>query len=242
VQLGCGKNGDPYAERVSSPTFQRARSAEAKHAREQDILAAARALAQSDGVRAVTLTEVASRIGMHKSALLRYFETREQILLLLSAEEWPAWSEAVRARLDALPAGAQETALAAAFAETLTARPLFCDLLAHVPLSLERNVSVESVRRYKRGTGREVDAISAVLRRRWPALDEVAAVDVVATATSLAGAFWQMATPSPTVGELYRTDPDLAHAVVDVGPRLIRILTALLHGAGARATGRSMDA
>ena len=28
-------------------------------------------------------------------------------------------------------------------------RPLFCDLIAHTPLNLERNVSPEAVRRYK---------------------------------------------------------------------------------------------
>jgi tetracycline repressor-like protein len=60
-------------------------------------------------------------------------------------------------------------------------------------------------------------------------------VDVIATATSLAGALWQMATPGPEVMELYRGDPRLAHAVVEVGPRLIRVLTALL--AGLRVTG-----
>jgi hypothetical protein len=39
-----------------------------------------------------------------------------------------------------------------------------------------------------------------------------------------------MATPGPEVQALYLSDPRLAHAVVDVGPRLTRILTALLVG------------
>jgi len=215
---------------VAAPSFERARSADAKRVRERDILDAARRLAVERTVRSVTLTDVAALVGLHKSALLRYFETREQILLLLAAEEWPGWSAAVRERLERLPVGAPEDAVAAALAETLVERPLFCDLLAHVPLGLERNVSVETVRRYKRGTGAEVDRIAAALLRVLPGLGSTAAVDAVAAATSLAGAFWQMATPPPTVGELYRTDPELTHAVVDVGPRLRRILTALLRG------------
>ncbi len=53
---------------------------------------------------------------------------------------------------------------------------------------------------------------------------------MIATATSLAGGLWQMATPGPDVQALYRADPRLAHAVIDVGPRLTRILTAVLIG------------
>jgi len=119
--------------------------------------------------------------------------------------------------------------VAEAFAESLVARPMFCDLLAQAPLNLERNVSLASVRDFKLVTLAEVDAISLELARLL-ALDEQRSVDVIATATSLAGALWQMATPGAEVRELYRGDPRLAHAVVEVGPRLTRVLTALLRG------------
>jgi len=210
---------------------RRARSSDAKRARERDILDAARALAASEGVRAVTLTRVAADIGMHKSALLRYFETREQILLLLAAEQWRAWTDEVIAALAVRRVGAASDAIAGDLVAGLVARPLFCDLLAHVPLSLERNVSLDSVRTYKIGTGARVNEISAQLRRVRPKLTAVRAADLIATATSLAGAFWQMATPGPEVAELYRTDPQLAHATVDVAPRLRRILFDLVDAA-----------
>ena len=35
------------------------------------------------------------------------------------------------------------------FARSFADRPLFCDLIAHTPLNLERNVSPGAVRRYK---------------------------------------------------------------------------------------------
>ena len=207
--------------------FERARSAEAKLERERAILAAARTLAVERGVREITLTDIAAAIGMHKSALLRYFETREQIYLRLTAAEWRDWGPAVRARL----ANAQTPAeIAAAFASTLVARPLFCDLLAHTPLNLERNVSLESVREFKLVTHDEVDRIITELRRILPALSVEAALDVVATATSLAGAQWQMANPGEEVAALYRSDPRLGHAIVEVEPRLVRVLTAQLQG------------
>ena len=64
-------------------------------------------------------------------------------------------------------------------------------------------------------------------------LTEQQCVDVITTATSLAGALWQMATPGPEVGELYRSDPRSRARVVEVGPRLTRVLTALLAGISA---------
>jgi AcrR family transcriptional regulator len=211
------------------PEVQRARSAEAKQQREQAILAAATRLGAEQGIRQVTLTDIANAVGMHKSAMLRYFETREQIFLKLTAAGWRDWSAALRNVLGRLSPGVRVGVIAQAFADSLTARPMFCDLLAQAPLNLERNVSLDSVRAFKLVTLEEVTAISAELGRLL-GLTEQQAVDVIATATSLAGALWQMATPGPEVQLLYRTDPRLAHAVVEVGPRLIRVLTALLLG------------
>jgi AcrR family transcriptional regulator len=215
---------------VTTSEFQRARSAEAKQQREAAILAAATRLGTVNGIRQVTLTDIAAEVGMHKSAMLRYFETREQIFLRLTAQGWRDWSADLRDRLRALPPGwAAAPAVAQAFADSLVGRPMFCDLLAQAPLNLERNVTLDSVRSFKLVTLSEVDAISLELARVLD-LSSDQAVDVIATATSLAGALWQMATPGPEVQELYRSDPRLAHAIVEVSPRLTRVLTALLTG------------
>ncbi|MDR7310382.1 AcrR family transcriptional regulator [Nocardioides luteus] len=217
--------------------FQRARSSAAKQARESAILEAARRLGSSGEIRRVTLTDIAAEIGMHKSALLRYFETREQIFLRLTAEGWQEWSASLRADLDGLDSPTP-AAVAELFARSLAARGMFCDLLAQAPMNLERNVSVETVREFKLVTLAEVDAIVTALRRLLPGLTEGDGVDIVATATALAGALWQISTPGPEVADLYRSDPRLGHAVVDLEPRLGRLLTALIEGLlGSRGRG-----
>ncbi|MET9499496.1 TetR family transcriptional regulator [Streptomyces sp. NPDC006552] len=213
--------------------FKRARSTQAKQVREAAILDAARTLGGKRGIREVTLTDIAAEVGMHKSALLRYFETREQIFLDLTAQGWQEWSTALRADL-AQHKRAAPAAVADVLAATLAARPLFCDLLAQAPLNLERNVSIEAVRTFKLGTLEVVAGIGADLHRLL-GLTEEQAVDTVATATGMAGALWQMATPGPLLQELYTSDPQLAHAVVEVEPRLRRILTALLISFGSPA-------
>lgn len=219
----------------------RARSPEAKRAREEAILAAAERLATMDGVREVTVTAIADEVGMHKSAVLRYFETREDIFLRLAANAWKDWSAEVRSSLEAgtprLAADGQEWgrtahSIAGTLARSLVARPMFCDLLAHTPLNLERNVSTDTVRAFKRVAITEVAEISATLCAIAP-LGPEQAHGVVVTATSMAGALWQMAAPGTQLRAFYETDPELSHAIVDVEPRLADILTALLTGYAA---------
>jgi AcrR family transcriptional regulator len=210
-------------------TFQRARSDGAKRQREDAILEAARVLGAERGIRRVTLTDIADAVGMHKSALLRYFETREQIFLRLTAACWQEWGPSLRHTLDGLTDPTPAT-VAGAIATSLADRPMFCDLLAQAPLNLERNVSLDSVRAFKLATLEQVTAIDGSLRRALPALTGQDTIDIVAVATALSGAFFQIATPGPEIEELYRSDPRLAHAIVDVEPRVTRMLAAMIEG------------
>jgi AcrR family transcriptional regulator len=214
---------------MDASDFQRARSPEAKQQREDAILAAARSLGAKRGIRQITLTDIADAVGMHKSAMLRYFETREQIFLRLTADDWREWSAALRVKLERIGSPTAKT-VASAFSTTLADRAMFCDLLAQAPLNLERNVSLEAVRAFKLVTHNEVDVIVKVMRRLLPGLTERDCNDVIATATSVSGAFWQMANPAPEVAALYRSDSRMTHAVFEIEPRVRRVLTAMLKG------------
>ena len=118
------------------------------------MLAAARLLGRSRGVREVTLTDIAAEVGVHKSAVLRYFETREAVYLQLTADGWVEWMDAC---VPAIQAADGPIQVARAVADTLAERPLFCDLLAHAPLNLERGVSVDAVREFKLTTLAQVE-------------------------------------------------------------------------------------
>ncbi|WP_312034153.1 hypothetical protein [Actinoplanes sp. TBRC 11911] len=115
-------------------------------------------------------------------------------------------------------------------ARSLAARPLFCDLLAHAAMNLERNVSLETAYAYKTSTLEQVLLVTDHLRGLLD-LTVQQTRDLVGTATSMAGAFWQMsATPGSQLEQMYTEHPDIAHANVEVEPRLTRILTALIAG------------
>jgi AcrR family transcriptional regulator len=214
---------------MTAETFQRARRPEQKLQRQNAILSAARELALRDGVRNVSLAGIAARAGIHKSALLRYFETREQIFLELTAEAWRDWAQALHAGLDAATAGSAGL-VADVFARSFGDRPLLCDLIAHTPLNLERNVSPEAVRRYKLTSLGAVNEAAALVQRVLPELTPAECTEFAATLASLAGSLWQIANPPPALTELYASDPALAQACVDLTPRLRRTAEILLAG------------
>jgi AcrR family transcriptional regulator len=223
---------------MTADTFQRARRPEQKQQREDSILSAARELALRYGVRNVSLADIAARVGIHKSALLRYFETREQIFLELTAEAWRDWADALHAGLDNAAPGSAGL-VADLFARSFSDRPLLCDLIAHTPLNLERNVSPETVRRYKQVSLGVVNEAAELVRRVLPVLTLTECTEFVATLASLAGSLWQIANPVPALAELYASDPALAQACVDLTPRLQRTAEILLAGLTASRGPRS---
>ncbi len=223
---------------MTADTFQRARRPEQKLQRQDAILSAARDLALRDGVRDVSLADIAARVGIHKSALLRYFETREQIFLELTAEAWRDWADALHAGLDAAAPGSAGL-VADVFASSFSDRPLLCDLIAHTPLNLERNVSPATVRRYKQVSLGAVNEAAALVRRVLPGLTLAECTEFVAALASLAGSLWQIANPVPALAELYASDPALAQACVELTPRLRRTAEILLAGLTASRGPRS---
>ena len=71
--------------------FQRARSEEQREARRRAILDAAAAMLAEMPVSEVTLNELSRRASLAKSNVLRYFESREAVLLELLDSAWQDW-------------------------------------------------------------------------------------------------------------------------------------------------------
>lgn len=211
-----------------TPDFQRARRPEHKEQRREAILAAARTLATRDGVRAVNLGDIAAEVGVHKSALLRYFETREEIYLQLTSDCWLDWIEALRAELPGAPR--TPAGVAAVVTSTLADRPLFCDLLTHAPLNLERNVSLDAVRAYKTSAMERVDVVSELLGDAVSGLGKTGGRKAVAAITAFAAAFWQVSHPPETLARFYEEAPEFGHSVMDFAGRLEDLTTAVLTG------------
>lgn len=114
-------------------------------------------------------------------------------------------------------------------ADTLASQPVFCDLLTHVALSLEGDVSKERARRFKTRAFAAHDALAAGLEAASTLTgDQLRAL--VAAAGSFAGSFWQVSHPTPTLAALYAEVPAWGHVALDFTPRLRLLLRSTALG------------
>ena len=213
---------------TTTSEFQRARRPEHKDERREAILAAARELAGERPVREISLGDIARRVGLAKSNLLRYFESREDVFLRLLLREWESWRVALTERLRA--GGATADSLAATVARTLAERPLFCDLISEMSAVLERNVSVAAVQAFKSQSLDKVDDLGAVITERMPDLDGPHGRETIAAALIITAGLWPIANPAPRVAAIFAEDPALTRAHVDFEDRLQQLLGALITG------------
>src|ERR1700716_3398140 len=124
--------------------FQRARSQEQREVRRQVILETAATMLAEMPVAQVTLNELSRRVRLAKSNVLRYFESREAVLLELLDSAWQEGAPALAQDLAAAAAAGAPPAergdqVAAALSASLAARPVLCDLLSAQAAVLERN-------------------------------------------------------------------------------------------------------
>jgi AcrR family transcriptional regulator len=209
---------------------RRARSAEDKRQRTDDLLAAARRLAtERAGVRHLTLAAVTELAGLHPSAVRRYFASKEELLLELAEQGWNQWRDALVDHLaDARDLTPQ--AIAEAISTTITSLPLFCDLLTHVPLSLEGEVDIERARRYKTKTFDAYDTIVETITTAADHMTPQHTQDLITVTLGLTANLWQLSHPTATLAELYTQEPRWGHAALNFEPRLTRLLKATATG------------
>lgn len=210
-------------------THRRARSQEAKLRRAEDLLEAARTLAaERGGVRHITLAAVTEMAGLHPSAVRRYFDSKEDLLLELAERGWRQWCDTITAHL----AGARDLTppeTAEAVSVTMTSLPLFCDLLTHVSLSLEGDVTIDRARRYEINSFAAFDTIAETLIVTGVmTADQID--DLLAAAVCLTAYLWQVSHPTPALGELFAEEPRRARMAFDFEPRLTRLLQATATG------------
>jgi AcrR family transcriptional regulator len=212
---------------------QRARSARAKARRAEDLLTAAESLAlELGGVRHITLAPVTERAGLHRTGVRRYYASKEELLLELAERGWNQWRDAVKAEVGDLT-GLTPSQTAAVIGATLASLPVFCDLLTHVPLTLEGDVGIERARRYKTSSFAARDEIVAALDHA-STMTAGQLAELLSAAVALASYFWQEANPTPTLAALYEQVPRWGRDALDFASRLDRLLKACAAGlAGA---------
>ena len=219
-------------------TFQRARSAEQREERRRTILDTALKMLDEMPVAEVSLNELSRRVGLAKSNVLRYFESREAVLLELLDSALREWLAEVAGEVaegvdQDRPAPERAEAFAAVIARSLARHTVLCDLIGAQAGVLEHNVSTDVVVRFKRSALGGLETMADLLRGAVPEVGGEAA-PVCLLAMILAGGLWTHCRPSPSAQAAYQADPALAALHLDLAPALEHGLTLLITGAMAR--------
>ncbi len=219
--------------------FQRARNEEQREARRRAILGAAAAMLAEMPVAQVTLNELSRRAGLAKSNVLRYFESREAVLLDLLDSAWQDWLVQLEADLanavDATaPLAVRADQLGAAVAASLASRPMLCDLISTQAAVLERNVSPQVAAQYKRASIAGITALGGLMLKCVTELGEHDAVRLAGVVTLMTGALWPHTQRSAAMLAAYAADAALAALRLDFTTTLRELFQVTIAGLLAR--------
>jgi len=219
-------------------TFQRARNDEQREVRRRAILDVAAAMLDEMPVADVSLNELSRRVGLAKSNVLRYFDSREGVLLALMdsvVQDWLAeLADDLATAMDTgLPLARRAARLSAVLARSLAAHPVLCDLMGAQGGVLERNVTVEVVIRHKRVALSQLRATADLLRRYVPELG-AGAETFCFQSMVLAGALAPYSSPPPGVRAAYQAEPALAVLHLELEDSLQLAVRNMLLGAVPR--------
>ena len=135
-------------------------------------MSVARTMLTEKSVADISLRELSDRVGLAKSNVLRYFDSRETIFLEVLDEECRAWLDDVGSRLGKPRARrahyATEIRVARTIADSLVERRLFCELLASMAGVLERNISANFAHDFKARAMANTQALAELVARQLP--------------------------------------------------------------------------
>lgn len=167
------------------------------------IMTVAREMLTEKTVGDISLRELSDRVGLAKSNVLRYFDSREAIFLEVLDEEFAMWLREIEDNLGrprARKSGyANEVRVAGVISDSVVTRPLLGELLGSMASVLERNISHGFARDFKaRATGR-IAALAELVHRHLPWLPEEFAVFFAEGSLMLTAGAYPFSVPTESV-------------------------------------------
>jgi AcrR family transcriptional regulator len=188
---------------TTAAEFRRARRPEQVAARRAAILAAARELLAVRRSAAVSLGDIGERAGLAKSNVLRYFDSREAILLEVLDTEWREWLDKLDGALPrADPRGcsyAGERLVATHIADSLAEQHLLCELISVMVGVLERHIQIDYARDFKRRAAENTDRLATLVQEVLPALPDEAAHQFAGAVFIVTAGLWPYALPTNVI-------------------------------------------
>ncbi|MFB9659969.1 TetR family transcriptional regulator [Glycomyces mayteni] len=212
--------------------FRRARTEEQRAERRAAILTAARGLLYDVRVADLTLTELARRSGLAKSNVLRYFESREAVLLEVYNLDFVDWLDELERELPATDPDVES--VAAVLAESAVRRARMCELAANSPSVLERNLSGDVAAAYKLAFVANAHRFGRIVGERLGGYSDTASMALAAMVILGVGGIWAGTQPSPGMAAAYAAHPELAVMSHDTERSLREYIATVLTGLAHR--------
>lgn len=183
----------------------------------------------------VTLNGLSRRACMAKSNVLRYFESREAVLLQLAADAMTEWVHSIEKELgtgadQTDPVEARAARVATVIADSLAARPVLCDLMSAQASVLEHNISTDTVLTYKRAGLANIERLAGMVSTQLPELSGDDARKFTAMAALMATAAWTHCHTAPAVVAAYESDSTLHFHKLEFDATLRESLELILAG------------
>ncbi|MFF7214755.1 TetR/AcrR family transcriptional regulator [Streptomyces sp. NPDC008238] len=192
-------------------------------------------------VAELTLSALSRRVCLAKANVLRYFESREAVLLELLETQVTDWIAELER--EAVPTGGsveeRGDRLAELLAVSMARRPVLCDLLSSQASVLEHNISAEVAIKHKHTARESLGSLVALAARHLPELSDDGAAALVETTLLMAVAAWPCSRPPQALLTAYASDPAPAAMHIDFTDAVRR--TAEVTASGVLARRRTPD-
>lgn len=166
-------------------------------------MAVAREMLAEKNVADISLRELSDRVGLAKSNVLRYFDSREAIFLEVLDEETAAFLGEVDTRLGRprmrKSGYTNEIRVATVVAEAIVERPLLCELIGSMAGVLERNISHAFALDFKARAMARMGALAQLVARHLPWLPAESAAFFAEGALTLTAGMYPFAVPTEPV-------------------------------------------
>jgi AcrR family transcriptional regulator len=195
-------------------------------------------LLEEEGLEGVSLNAIARRVGLAKSNVYRYFDSRAEILLWLVLSDWADWTDEVERELVALVNQNDADAVAKVLAAAFAGRPRLCELTAVLAAVAEPKVSGDVLLNLEtRVDSLRVRAANA-LHAALPKIAVVRWAWALRAIHGVVAGLWPMSRLVPAAsGALAR--PELKEFRPDFYEDLERAVRALLYGLLVEASRES---
>jgi len=186
--------------------WQRARTDEKKNERKEAVYKAAFSLFKAKGYENVSFNAIATEAGFTKSNVYRYFDSKEDIFLLIFAELFENWFKECNERLGNLKQNAPESDFAKVWVDTMSVQPKFLDLIPILFVSLENNSSYEQLLNFKRLSKGLLYQLTIEISRIYPEIQDEQAFKLLTMSYAATGNYWAAATKNNTLNRIYQQE------------------------------------